>query len=49
MTKPLEGHFPITEVDPNTIEPLQLAKNAKKFVNHYGALVRDRLSINIHE
>ena len=46
LTKPLEGHYIITEVDPNTGEPLQPKNNAKKFVNHYGVLVRDKLSIS---
>jgi hypothetical protein len=45
----LEGHYIITEVDPNTSEPLQPKNNAKKFINHYGVLVRDRVPINIRE
>ena len=49
LTKPLEGHHIITEVDPNTGEPLLPTKNAKKFVNHYGVLVRDRLPISTRE
>jgi alkyl sulfatase BDS1-like metallo-beta-lactamase superfamily hydrolase len=40
VTKLYIGHFPITKVDPNTGEPLQAVKNAKKYVHHYGALVR---------
>ena len=48
-TKPLEGHYIITEVDPNTDELLQPKNNAKKFVNHYGVLVRDRVPISVHE
>ena len=48
-TKPLEGHYIITEVDPNTGEPLLPTKNANKFVNHCGVLVRDKLSISAHE
>ena len=44
----MEGRL-ITEVDPNTGEPLQPKNNAKKFVNHYGVLVRDRVSISVHE
>jgi hypothetical protein len=42
-------HYPITEVDPNTGKPLLPTKNAKKFVNHYGVLVRDKLSISVRE
>ena len=45
----MEGHYIITEVDPNTGEPLQQKNNAKKFVNHYGVLVRDRVPISIRE
>jgi hypothetical protein len=45
----LEGHYNITEVDPNTGEPLLPAANAKKFVNHCGFLVRDRVLISIRE
>jgi len=41
-TKPLEGHYIIIEVSPNTGE-LLMPKNAKKFVNHCGVLVRDRV------
>ena len=48
-TKPLESHYIITEVVPNTGEPLLPKNNAKKFVNHYGVLVRDRVSISVHE
>jgi hypothetical protein len=48
-TKSLEGHYIITEVDPNTGEPLLQTKNSKKFVNHYGVLVRDRLPISARE
>jgi hypothetical protein len=32
LTKPLEGHYIITEVDPNTSEPLLPKNNAKKRV-----------------
>ena len=49
LTKLLEGHYIITEVDPNTGEPFQPKNNAKKFVNHYGVLVRDRVPISIRE
>ena len=45
----MEGHYIITEVDPNTGEPLHPKDNAKKFVNHYGVLVRDRVPISVHE
>ena len=45
----MEGWYIIIEVDLNTDEPLLLAKNEKKFINHYGVLVRDKLSISIHE
>jgi hypothetical protein len=41
LTKLLEGHYNIIEVDPTTGEPLLPAANAKKLVNHYGVLVRD--------
>jgi hypothetical protein len=41
LTKPLEDHYNITEVDPNTGEPLLPTANAKKFVNHHGVLVRE--------
>lgn len=49
MTQPCKGHFSITDVDDQTGEPLQPAKNAKKYVHQCGALVRDRLSINIRK
>jgi hypothetical protein len=39
LTKPLEGHYIITKVDPTTSEPLQPKNNAKKFINHYGVLL----------
>jgi hypothetical protein len=45
----LEGHYNITEVDPNTGEPLLPKANARKFVNQYGVVVRDRVPINIRE
>jgi hypothetical protein len=45
-TKPFEGHFLVTEIDPNTGEPLQPEKNTEKFIHHCGARVRDRLSMN---
>ena len=45
----LDGHYIITEVDPNTGESLLPKNNSKKFVNHYGVLVRDRVPISIHE
>ena len=48
-TKPLEGHYIITEVDPNTGEPLLPKNNAKKFINHYGVLVRNRVPISVRE
>jgi len=48
-TKPLEGHYIITEVDPNTDELLLPKNNAKKFINHYGFLVRDRVPISVRE
>ena len=48
-TKPLKGHYIITEVDPNTGEPLLPKNNAKKFINHYGVLVRDRVPISVRE
>jgi hypothetical protein len=49
LTKPLEGHYNIIEVDPNTGEPLEPKANAKKFVNQCGVEVRDRVPINIRE
>jgi hypothetical protein len=48
-SKSVQGHYRITEVDPNTGEPLQPKNNAKKFVNHCGVLVRDRVPISVHE
>jgi hypothetical protein len=39
----------ITEVDPNTGEPLLPKNNAKKFVNYCEVLVRDRVLINVRE
>jgi hypothetical protein len=45
----LESHYNITEVDPNTGEPLLPTANAKKFLNHCGVLVRDRVPISIRE
>ena len=45
----MEGHYIIIEVDSNTGEPLLPKNNAKKFVNHCGVLVRDRVPINVHE
>jgi hypothetical protein len=49
LTKPFEGHYNIIEVDPNTGEPLLPTTNAKKFVNHHGVLVRDRVPISIRK
>ena len=49
LTKPLEGHYIIIEVDPNTSEPLLPKNNAKKFINHCGVLVRDRVLISVCE
>jgi hypothetical protein len=40
--KPLEGHYIITEVDPN------IGDNAK-FVNHCGVFVRDKVPISVRE
>ena len=37
------------KVDTNTGEPLLPTKNAKKFVNHYGFLVRIKLLISARE
>ena len=45
----MEGHFIIIEVDPNTGEPLLPTKNAKKFINHYGLLIRDKLPVSARE
>jgi len=45
----LEGHYIIIEVDPNTGEPLQPKNNTKKFINHCGVLIRDRVPISVHE
>ena len=45
----MEGHYIITEVDPNTGEPLLPKNNAKKFINHYGVLVRNRVPISVRE
>ena len=45
----MEGHYIITEVDPNTGEPLLPKNNVKKFINHYGVLVRDRVPINVRK
>jgi hypothetical protein len=45
----LECHYIITEVDPNTGEPLLPKNNAKKFVNHRGVLVRDSVPIGVLE
>jgi len=44
-----EGHYIITEVDPNIGELLQPKNNAKKFVNHCGVLGRDRVPISVCE
>ena len=49
LTKPLEGHYIIIEVDPKIGEPLLPKNNAKKFINHYGFLVRDSIPISVHE
>jgi hypothetical protein len=48
-TKPLEGHYIITEVDRNTGEPLLPKDNAKMFVNHCEVLVRDRILISVRD
>jgi hypothetical protein len=48
-TKLLEGHYNITEVDPNTSEPLMPKANARKFIKQCGVVVRDRVPINIRE
>ena len=45
----MEGHYIITEVNPNTGELLLPTKNAKRFINHCGVLVRDRLPISACE
>ena len=45
----MKDHYTIIEVDPNTDELLQPKNNAKKFINHCGVLVRDRVPISIHE
>jgi len=45
----LEGQYIITEVDTNNGEPLLPIKNAKKFVNHCGFPVRDKLPISARE
>ena len=45
----MEGHYIITEVDPNTAELLLPKNNAKKCVNHCGVLVRDRVPISVRE
>ena len=45
----MEGHYIIIEVDPNTGEPLLPKTNVKKFVNHCGVLVRDRVPISVCE
>ena len=49
LTKPLEGWYRIDEVDLNTGEPLLPTKNAKKFINHYGLLIRDKLPVSARE
>ena len=49
LTKPLKGHYIIIEVDPNIGELLQPKNNAKKFINHCGVLVRDRVPISVRE
>ena len=43
----MEGRYVITEFNETTGEPL--GEHAKKFVNHCGYLVRDRLPINARE
>ena len=48
-TIPLEGHYIIIEVDPNIGELLQPKNNAKKFINHCGVLVRDRVLVSVCE
>jgi hypothetical protein len=45
----LEGRYIITDVDLNTGEPLLPTKNAKKFINRCGVLVRDKLLISTRE
>ena len=45
----MEGHYIITEVDSNTGKPLQPKNNAKKFINHCGVLVRERVLISVRE
>jgi hypothetical protein len=49
LTKPLEGHYIVIEVNQNTGELLLPTKNAEKFINHYEFLVRDKLPISVHE
>ena len=43
----MEGRYVITQFNTTTGEPL--GSHAKKFVNHCGYLVRDRLPINARE
>ena len=45
----MEGHYIITEVDPNIGEPLLPTKNANDFINHSGFLVKDKLPISACE
>ena len=45
--KPLEGRYIISEFNIETGEPL--GPHARKFVQHCGYLVRDRLPISAHE
>jgi hypothetical protein len=46
--KPLEGHYIVIELNPNTGELLP-KNNAKKFINHYEVLVRDKVPISVCE
>ena len=45
--KPLEGRYIISEFNIETGEPL--GPHARKFVQHCGYLVRDRLPISAHK
>jgi hypothetical protein len=44
----LEGHYIIIELDPNIGELLP-KNNAKKFINHFEVLVRDKVPISVCE
>ena len=48
-TKKLEGCYIIFEVNTSTGAPLLPKAIAKKFINHYGFVVRDKLPINARE